>query len=110
MKLVDKLVVIVYKFKGVLQSVFEEFKGIYEYLLDGLEEMVLEIFLQFISIVKDMVVVVDELYNDFEKVINDVIDVLEDIQRVRGFEEKRKKVWEEERKEFEIKKQKVVMQ
>lgn len=109
-KLADKSAVTVHKFKGASQSVLEELKGTYEYLLDGLEEMALETLSQLTSIAKDMAAAADELHNDFEKATNDVIDALEDTQKAKGSEEERKKAREEERKEFEIKKQKAVMQ
>jgi len=109
-KLADKSAVTVHKFKGASQSVLEELKGTYEYLLDGLEEMALETLSQLTSIAKDMAAAADELHNDFEKATADVIDALEDTQRAKGSEEERKKALEEERKEFEIKKQKAVMQ
>ena len=109
-KLADKSAVTVHKFKGASQSVLEELKGTYEYLLDGLEEMALETLSQLTSIAKDMAAAADELHNDFEKATNDVIDALEDTQKAKGSEEERKKAREEERKEFEIKKQKAEMQ
>ncbi|XP_068691241.1 tropomyosin beta chain-like [Montipora foliosa] len=109
-KLADKSAVTVHKFKGASQSVLEELKGTYEYLLDGLEEMALETLSQLTSIAKDMAAAADELHNDFEKATKDVIDALEDTQRAKGSEEERKKALEEERKEFELKKQKAVMQ
>ena len=109
-KLADKSAVTVHKFKGASQSVLEELKGTYQYLLDGLEEMALETLSQLTSIAKDMAKAAEELHNDFEQATTDVIDALEDTQRAKGSEEERKKALEEERKEFEIKKQKAVMQ
>ena len=109
-KLADKSAVTVHKFQQASQSVLEELKGTYQYLLDGLEEMALETLSQLTSIAKDMVKAAEELHNDFEQAITDVIDALEDTQRERGYEEKRKKARKEERKEFEIKKQRAVMQ
>ena len=109
-KLADKSAVTVHKFKGASQSVLEELKGTYQYLLDGLEEMALETLSQLTSIAKDMAAAAEELHNDFEKATADVIDALEDTQRAKGSEEERKKALEEERKEFDIKRQKAVMQ
>lgn len=109
-KLADKSAVTVHKFKGASQSVLEELKGTYQYLLDGLEEMALETLSLLTIIAKDMAAAAEELHNDFEKATADVIDALEDTQRAKGSEEERRKALEEERKEFDIKRQKAVMQ
>ena len=51
-KLADKSAVTVHKFKGASQSVLEELKGTYQYLLEGLEEMALETFSQLTALPK----------------------------------------------------------
>jgi len=109
-KLADKSAVTVHKFKGASQSVLQELQCTYQYLIDGLEEMALETLSQLTSIAKDMAAAADELHNDFEKAADDVKNTLEDTQRAKGSEEGRKKAREEERKEFEIKKNKAVTQ
>ena len=108
--LADKSAVTVHRFKGASQDVLEELKSTYQYLLDGLEEMALETLSQLTSIAKDMAAAAEELHNDFEKATENVIDALENTQREKGSEEKRKKAREDERKDFEIKKQKAMMQ
>ena len=109
-KLADKSAVTVVKFKGASQSVLNELKGTYQYLLDGLEEMALETLSQLSSIAQDMAKAAKELHDDFEQATTDVREALEDTMKERGSEEKRKKAREEERKEFEIRKQKAVIQ
>jgi len=109
-KLADKSTVTVHKFRGASRSVLQELQCTYQYLLDGLEEMALETLSQLTSIAKDMAAAADELHNDFEKAADDVKNTLEDTQRAKGSEEGRKKAREEERKEFEIRKNKAVTQ
>ena len=109
-KLADKSAVTVHRFKGASQSVLKKLKATYEYLLDGLEEMALETFSQLTSIAIDMAAAADELRNDFEKATTDVKNALEDTQRAKGSEVERMKAREKDRKEFEIKQQKAVIQ
>ena len=112
-KLADKSAVTVHKFKAASQSVLEELKGTYQYLLDGQEEVALETLSQLTSIAKDMAKAADKLHNDFEQATTDVtkaLNSLKDIQSEKGSKEKRKKAMKEEKKDFEIKKQKAVMQ
>ena len=102
-KLADKSAVTVHKFKGASQSVLQELKGTYQYLLDGLEEMALDTLSMLTDVAKEMAKAADELRSDFEKATDDVIDALEDTQREKGDQEKRQKTREEEKKELQSK-------
>jgi len=109
-ELADKSAVTVHTFKGASQRVLQELKGTYQYLLDGLEEMALDTISQLTTIAKDMAAAADTLHCHFEQATEDVTDVLEDIQRKKGSQEKRTKALEEERKEFEMKQKMAVQQ
>ena len=100
-KLADKSAVTVHQFKGASQSVLQELKSTYQYLLDGFEEMALETLSMLTEVAEAMAKAADELHSDFEKATDDIIDVLEDTQEAKGAEEKQKKTREEERKDFE---------
>ena len=100
-KLADKSAVTVHQFKGASQSVLQELKSTYQYLLDGFEEMALETLSMLTEVAAAMAKAADELHSDFEKATDDIIDVLEDTQKAKGAEEKQKKTREEERKDFE---------
>lgn len=100
-KLADKSAVTVHQFKGASQSVLEELKSTYQYLLDGFEEMALETLSMLTDVAAAMAKAADEWHSDFEKATDDVIDALEDTQKAKGAEEKQKKSREEERKDFE---------
>ena len=100
-KLADKSAVTVHQFKGASQSVLQELKSTYQYLLDGFEEMALETLSMLTEVAEAMAKAADELHSDFEKATDDIIDVLEDTQKAKGAEEKQKKTREEERKDFE---------
>ena len=98
-KLADKSAVTVHQFKSASQSVLQELKGTYQYLLDGLEEMALETLSMLTEVAAAMAKAADELHSDFEKATDDVIDALENTQRVKGAEEEEKKAREKERQE-----------
>ena len=100
-KLADKSAVTVHQFKGASQSVLQELKSTYQYLLDGFEDMALETLSMLTDVAAEMAKAADELHSDFEKATDDVIDALEDTQKAKGAEEKQKKTREEERKDFE---------
>ena len=100
-KLADKSAVTVHQFKGASQSVLQELKSTYQYLLDGFEEMALETLSMLTEVAEAMAKAADELHSEFEKATDDIIDVLEDTQEAKGAEEKQKKTREEERKDFE---------
>ena len=100
-KLADKSAVTVHKFKGASQSVLQELKSTYQYLLDGFEDMALETLSMLTDVAAEMAKAADELHNDFENASNDVIKALEDTQKAKGAEKKQKKTREEERKDFE---------
>lgn len=103
-KLADKSAVTVHNFKSASQSILEELKGTYEFLLDGMEGMALETLSLLGSVAADMAKAAEELQKEFEQATNDVIEALEDTQKAKGTEEKRKKTLERERKEFESRK------
>ena len=100
-KLADKSAVTVHQFKGASQSVLQELKSTYQYLLDGLEEMALETLSMLSEVAAAMAKAADELHSDFEKATDDVIDALENTQKAKGAEEEEKKTREKERQEFE---------
>ena len=100
-KLADKSAVTVHQFKGASQSVLQELKSTYQYLLDGFEDMALETLSMLTDVAAEMAKAADELHSDFEKALDDVINALEDTQKAKGAEEKQKKTREEERKAFE---------
>ena len=100
-KLADKSAVTVHQFKGASQSVLQELKSTYQYLLDGFEDMALETLSMLTDVAAEMAKAADELHSDFEKALDDVINALEDTQKAKGAEEKQKKTREEERKDFE---------
>ena len=99
--LADKSAITVYQFKSASQSVLQELKGTYQYLLDGLEEMALETLSMLTEEAAAMVMAADELHSDFEKATDDVRDALENTQKAKGAEEEEKKTREKERQEFE---------
>ena len=100
-KLADKSAVTVHQFKSASQSVLQELKGTYQYLLDGLEEMALETLSMLTDVAAEMAKAAHELRIDFEKATDALTDALEDTQKAKGAEEKQKKTREEERKDFE---------
>ena len=102
-KLADKSAITVHQFKGASQSVLEELKSIYQYLLDGLEEMALETLSMLTDVAEVMVNAADELSSDFDEATGDVIKALEDTQTEKDKQEKAKQTREKERREFEFK-------
>ncbi|XP_068762191.1 caldesmon-like [Montipora capricornis] len=100
-KLADKSAVTVHNFKNASQSILEELKGTYEFLLDGMEGMALETLSQLGSVAADMAKDAEELQKEFEKATEEVIQALEATQKVKGTEEETKKTLERKRKEFE---------
>ena len=100
-KLADKSAVTVHQFKSASQSVLQELKDTYQYLLDGLEEMALETLSMLTDVAAEMAKAAHELRIDFEKATDALTDALEDTQKAKGAEEKQKKTREEERKDFE---------
>ena len=99
--LADKSSITVHQFKSASQSVLQELKGTYQYLLDGLEEMALETLSMLTEEAAAMAMSADELHRDFEKATDDVRDALENTQKAKGAEEEEKKTREKERQEFE---------
>ena len=100
-KLADKSAVTVHQLKGASQSVLQELKSTYQYLLDGLEDMALETLSMLTKVAAAMAQTADELHSDFEKATDDVRDALENTQKAKGAEEEEKKTREKERQEFE---------
>ena len=82
-KLADKSAVTVQNFKSASQSILEELKGTYEFLLDGMEGMALETLSLLGSVAEDMAKAAEELQKEFEQATNDVIEALEDTQKAK---------------------------
>lgn len=105
-KLADKSAVTVQKFKGAAQSVLQDLKSTYQYLMDGLEDMALETMTLLIDVAVEMVEAAHELRGDFEKAENDVREALEETQRLEGNKDVERKDLEKFGSEFEIEKKK----